>query len=268
MRRRTQPFPETFRPAIRSRSSPRPRRSRSIRRAAGSIRARRQPESLRRELPGARLGRGRHPAAGDRGRDPSAAAAIRRTLAGAGVSGQIALRSYAPPPHVSAPPIRVAFMSLEARVATPCGNWPEDLASGSSLEGWKNEPYANLGCASQSVLAAEVADPRDFVEPRALGARRRQHAHAGDRSRARRQGPGHGLEDRPRRRSARTSTRAVQAAEAVDDDACEHVPRPRPDRPGAARLDSGLLRIRRRLPRSSRMRPPTAAWRRRRSGRP
>ncbi len=101
--------------------------------------------------------------------DPEAAAAIRRTLAGAGVSGRIALRSYAPPPHASAPPIRVAFMSLEARVATPCGNWPEDLASGASLEGWKNEPYANLGCASQSVLAAEVADPRDFVEPRASG---------------------------------------------------------------------------------------------------
>ncbi len=60
-------------------------------------------------------------------------------------------------------------MGLKAKVATPCGNWPEDLASGSSLEGWKNEPYANFGCASQAVLAAQVDDPRDFVQPRALG---------------------------------------------------------------------------------------------------
>ncbi len=28
--------------------------------------------------------------------------------------------------------------------------------------------YSNFGCASQSMIAAQVDDPRDFVEPRAL----------------------------------------------------------------------------------------------------
>jgi pilus assembly protein CpaD len=101
--------------------------------------------------------------------EPRAVAAVRRVLAAAGASERIGVSSYAPLPGDSAPPIRVVFMGLKAKVATPCGNWPEDLASGSSLEGWKNEPYANFGCASQAVLAAQVDDPRDFVEPRALG---------------------------------------------------------------------------------------------------
>ncbi len=102
--------------------------------------------------------------------EPGVVEAIRRTLAGAGAAGRIGVSSYATPPRNGAsPPIRVAFVGLKAEVATPCGNWPEDLASGSSVEGWKNEPYANFGCASQAVLAAQVADPRDFVEPRASG---------------------------------------------------------------------------------------------------
>ena len=99
--------------------------------------------------------------------DSKAVAAIKRALAGAGASARIGVSSYAPGPREPAAPIRVAFAGLKAAVATPCGNWPDDLASGASLEGWKNEPYANFGCASQAVLAAEVDDPRDFVEPRA-----------------------------------------------------------------------------------------------------
>jgi len=93
---------------------------------------------------------------------------IRRTLAAAGLDRRVSVASYAPYGRESAPPIRVAFVSLKAEVRTPCGLWPEDLASGSSLEGWKNEPYANFGCATQSVMAAQVDDPRDFVQPRAL----------------------------------------------------------------------------------------------------
>jgi pilus assembly protein CpaD len=99
--------------------------------------------------------------------DSKAVAAIKRALVNAGASGRIGVSSYAPGPPERAAPIRVAFIGLKATVATPCGNWPDDLASGSSLDGWKNEPYANFGCASQAVLAAEVDDPRDFVESRA-----------------------------------------------------------------------------------------------------
>ncbi len=93
---------------------------------------------------------------------------IRRTLSGAGLHARVGVAIYAPSERDGAPPIRVAFMGLKAEVRTRCGLWPEDLASGSSLEGWKNEPYANFGCATQSVMAAQVDDPRDFVQPRAL----------------------------------------------------------------------------------------------------
>jgi pilus assembly protein CpaD len=93
---------------------------------------------------------------------------IRRTLASAGLAGVVGVGSYAPSTGRAAP-IRLSFISLKAVVPTRCGQWPEDLASGSSLEGWKNESYANYGCATQSVLAAQVDDPRDFVQSRALG---------------------------------------------------------------------------------------------------
>jgi pilus assembly protein CpaD len=106
---------------------------------------------------------------GRNGADQSVVSAIRAALANGGAGARIGVSSYWPTSGDRAPPIRVAFVGLEAKVATPCGVWPEDLASGSSLEGWKNEPYANFGCATQAVIAAQVDDPRDFVEPRALG---------------------------------------------------------------------------------------------------
>ena len=54
---------------------------------------------------------------------------------------------------------------LVAKVASQCGQWPDDLASAGSINGWENRPYWNLGCSTQSNLAALVADPRDLVSP-------------------------------------------------------------------------------------------------------
>jgi pilus assembly protein CpaD len=93
---------------------------------------------------------------------------VRRALLAAGVKGRIAVGAYLPPNNGAAPPLRLSFTGLRAIVPTACGQWPEDLASGSSVEGWKNEPYANFGCATQSTIAAQVDDPRDFVQPRSL----------------------------------------------------------------------------------------------------
>lgn len=95
---------------------------------------------------------------------------IRGALRGAGLGDRIAVGSYAPLDVTSAAPIKVEFVGLKAEVKSQCGQWPEDLASGSSLWGWKNEQYYNFGCATQSVMAAQVDDPRDFAGPRALGA--------------------------------------------------------------------------------------------------
>ena len=94
---------------------------------------------------------------------------VRGALLAAGVRGRVAIGTYLAPNDEAAPPVRVSFTGLKAIVPTKCGQWPEDLASGSSVEGWKNEPYSNFGCATQSTIAAQVDDPRDFVQPRALG---------------------------------------------------------------------------------------------------
>jgi pilus assembly protein CpaD len=94
---------------------------------------------------------------------------VRRALLAAGVKGRIAVGAYLPLNDGAAPPVRVSFTGLKAIVPTVCGQWPEDLASGSSVEGWKNEPYSNFGCATQSMIAAQADDPRDFVQPHALG---------------------------------------------------------------------------------------------------
>ena len=98
----------------------------------------------------------------------SAVYGIRRALASGGVNGRVVFGTYASRDRDAAAPIRLSFVGVKAIVPTECGQWPEDLASGSSVEGWKNDPYSNFGCASPSVIAAQVDDPRDFAQPRAL----------------------------------------------------------------------------------------------------
>ena len=62
--------------------------------------------------------------------------------------------------------MRLSFDGIKAKVAHPCGEWPSDLASGSSTRGWDNKTYWNFGCANQNMIATQVADPRDVAEPR------------------------------------------------------------------------------------------------------
>ena len=117
-----------------------------------------------------RLGSGRIMifAPGGVGSHAKAVHEIRKALVSAGLGGVVGVASYAPPDPERVAPIRVSFNGLRAEVKTPCGLWPDDLASGSSLAGWKNEPYANYGCATQAMMAAQVDDPRDFAQSRAL----------------------------------------------------------------------------------------------------
>lgn len=93
---------------------------------------------------------------------------IRRVLASTGVRGSIGLGSYRVADASLASPIRLSFRGVKAEVVSRCGQWPHDLASGSTTDGWKNESYWNFGCATQSMLAAQVDDPRDFARARAL----------------------------------------------------------------------------------------------------
>ncbi len=92
--------------------------------------------------------------------------AIRRQLYADGLRGYVRVGSYPVEDRTLASPVRLVFRGLKAHVADRCGQWPTDLASGSSIDGWKNESYPNFGCATQSALAAQVDDPRDFVQAR------------------------------------------------------------------------------------------------------
>lgn len=102
------------------------------------------------------------------GRAATAVGAIRQALAAGGLRGSAIVGSYDVADPSLAAPVRLAFMSMQARVATRCGEWPDDLGAAASSAGWDNRPYYNLGCASQQNLAAQIADPRDLVRPRTL----------------------------------------------------------------------------------------------------
>jgi pilus assembly protein CpaD len=92
---------------------------------------------------------------------------IRRELAAAGVSGQVSVGPYDVQNNRLAAPVRLSYLGLKAQLPHACGQWPADLMSGSSLEGWDNKPYWNHGCAYQNAFAQQVSDPRDFATPRA-----------------------------------------------------------------------------------------------------
>lgn len=71
---------------------------------------------------------------------------------------------YTPTAHYERYPIEVVkdkHGRLHA-VSAECGDWSKSLTDTAA-----NAPYENLGCAQQRNLAVLVANPRDFVKPRA-----------------------------------------------------------------------------------------------------
>lgn len=90
--------------------------------------------------------------------------ALGRIRATAG--GRLAVSSYIPDDPKIASPIRLSFHRLQARVAGTCGLWPQDLGVEDYQFNESNKPYWNLGCASQSNFAAQIADPVDLVRGR------------------------------------------------------------------------------------------------------
>src|SRR5207302_2101112 len=96
--------------------------------------------------------------------------AIERALSAGGASGYINVGSYPAAEPGVASPIRLSFDGLKAQVASQCGQWPRDIASASTIDGWENRHCWNYGCGYQTDLAAQVADPRDLVSPQAESA--------------------------------------------------------------------------------------------------
>jgi len=86
-----------------------------------------------------------------------------RSLGRLGVArSRVIVSPYDPGPMADTPPVRLSFNAVVAEVE-PCGRWPEDLGDTA-----QNRNYHNFGCASQSNLAAQIADPRDLLGPRGM----------------------------------------------------------------------------------------------------
>jgi pilus assembly protein CpaD len=95
---------------------------------------------------------------------------INEILGEAGLpAGSVAATVYPVADPFIAAPIRLTFTRLTAKVASACGTWPRDLGVSDYRKGISNESYWNLGCAMQSNVAAQVADPVDLVRPRSEG---------------------------------------------------------------------------------------------------
>jgi pilus assembly protein CpaD len=88
---------------------------------------------------------------------------VRAELASRGIaSSKIVNTTYAATGLLDAAPIRLSFTGTTA-VTTQCGQWPKDITAD-----FANQNYYNFGCASQNNLAAQVANPEDFVAPRGM----------------------------------------------------------------------------------------------------
>jgi pilus assembly protein CpaD len=112
-----------------------------------------------------------------RGVPPAQVSAVERTAAAlsrlGGQNGvgarEIAVTGYAVAAPSLAAPIRLSFQRMQAKVADQCGLWPQDLGTASFVYDYSNRPSWNLGCAMQSTVAAQVADPVDLVRGRPEG---------------------------------------------------------------------------------------------------
>lgn len=98
------------------------------------------------------------------GTNPNTRRALEAIRGAAG--GRVSISQYRPDDPNVASPIRLTFRRLQAKVASQCGLWPDDLGVGDYERSWKNEQYWNFGCATRSNFAAQVADPVDLVRGR------------------------------------------------------------------------------------------------------
>lgn len=89
---------------------------------------------------------------------------IKKILVEEGVpSRKIAYQSYQAAAQNDAAPVRLSFTAIGAHTAQ-CGRWPNDLV----LNTMENKHYENFGCATQSNLAAQIANPSDLIAPRGM----------------------------------------------------------------------------------------------------
>jgi pilus assembly protein CpaD len=86
-------------------------------------------------------------------------------LASVGIPNHgIGIKPYHPGGE-QAPTLRIRYPQMTA-TAGPCGLWPDDLGVTTDMKHFDNQPYYNLGCATQRNLASMIENPADLVQPR------------------------------------------------------------------------------------------------------
>ena len=92
---------------------------------------------------------------------------VRKALGEAGVSGQyVAIVHYQTDDPVAVAPVRLSFSKLQAKVDSICGQWWTDFNGAGTAETFRNQSPSNFGCAYQTSIAAQVANPIDLDRPR------------------------------------------------------------------------------------------------------
>ena len=112
-----------------------------------------------------------------RGGPPAQAASAERTAAALtrlAAQDRVSPREIAVAPYVvTAPslaaPVRLSFQRMQAKVSDACGLWPQETGTSNFAYDYSNRPMWNLGCATQTAVAAQVADPVDLVRGRPEG---------------------------------------------------------------------------------------------------
>ena len=89
---------------------------------------------------------------------------LQGALAESGYDGRIKLLREPFGESSRTPQIILSFARMKAQIATRCGEWPDNLAS-SAASAWQNRVHADFGCAYQTMIAAQTADPRYLVSP-------------------------------------------------------------------------------------------------------
>jgi pilus assembly protein CpaD len=96
----------------------------------------------------------------------TAVAEVRSLLSAASVPPHgVVVRPYQPTKPNRFATVKLSYPKITA-TAGPCGLWPDDLGPTMSRKHFENQPYWNLGCATQRNLAAMVENPADLVQPR------------------------------------------------------------------------------------------------------
>ncbi len=93
--------------------------------------------------------------------------AVRRTLLRNGVRNGISIVSYPIADPALASSLHLSYVTCRHGRRRGAANGRTTSAQARRSIRWENRTYYNFGCANQTTLAAQVANPRDLVQPRA-----------------------------------------------------------------------------------------------------